>query len=715
MIVIPLPIAHGCIFHFWDKIVYIITRCCQRAKFYRRFKKVGNKSGSLKPGIIAIKGNPKRKRKSHVFIKIALLLLLLGLLTGCTAPFSWPSPTVPTPSRVLDAEGRLIATITPNQRIPVALKDISPEMQKAVVAIEDARFYRHHGIDPVGLARALYRNARAGKIVEGGSTITQQLAKNMYLGPEKTLTRKIKELWLTIQLERQYSKDEILQMYLNQVYFGQGAYGIEMAARTYFAKSARDLDLAESAMLAGLIRAPSLYNPVVDPDRARDRQAQVLQRMVELGMITPQQAKEARAKPLKPRNQVAGQTTAAYFVAEVVKYIQQKYPQQPDLVYSGGLTIRTTLDLDMQKAAEKALQDGLSAQNPDLEGALVALDPRTGYIKAMVGGRNFNRSQYNRALARSQPGSAFKPFLYAAALERGYTAATTLECKPASYPVPGQEPYRPTDFNGGYHNRPFTLKEALYTSDNVVAVELNNRLGPETLVACARRLGIDSPLHPYLSLPLGAEEVTPLEMARAYGALANRGQLSKPLYITQILDRRGNVLEENNPQLQPVLDEKIAYIVTDMLKGVLQPGGTAADTGKLLNRPAAGKTGTTTGLKDVWFVGYTPQLVCAVYVGYDDKQKSTGATSGQLAAPLWAGFMAAALQDQPAEDFPVPGGVTLVDICADDGLKATPFSRRVIRAAFVEGTEPVLPCFFGSNTPWGLKLRDLLQPGGETP
>lgn len=638
---------------------------------------------------------------------LLLLLILASLVAGCTS-LALP-PELPTPSKVFDAQGRLIATLSPQKRIPVPLKDISPYMQQAIVAIEDARFYQHHGIDPVGLLRALYHNIRAGKIVEGGSTITQQLAKNMFLSPERTTRRKIKELWLTIQLERRYSKQEILQMYLNQIYFGQGAYGIEMAARTYFDKSARELDLGESAMLAGIVRAPSLYNPATNLNGARERQSLVLQRMVELGMITPEEAREARQKPLHPQNRLAGQTRAAYFVAEIVKYLQEKFPDQPDLAYTGGLHIHTTLDFDVQEAAEKTFQEGFAQQDPALEGALVAYDPRTGHVKAMIGGKDFSRSQFNRALARNQPGSAFKPFLYAAAIDRGYTAATTVECKPVSYEIPGQPPYQPRDFNGGYHNRPFTLKEALYTSDNVVAVELNNRLKPQTLVAYARRMGITSPLRPYLSLALGTSEVTPLEMVRAYGPLANGGVLARPLLITKILDQKGRVLEENSPQLQQVLDPKTAYIVTDMLKGVLEPGGTAAAAGALLDRPAAGKTGTTAHFRDAWFVGYTPQLVTAVYIGYDDKSRSVGATGGQLAAPLWAKFMAAALRDEPEDDFPVPEDIVFVDICADDGLRATPFSSRVIKAAFVKGTEPALPSFWGSTTPWGLKLRDLLQ------
>jgi len=622
-------------------------------------------------------------------IIIVVFLVLLGVVYTAYSISRFDLPAVST-FQILDSNGMVIATTDQENRVPVLIDEISPNMQNAIVAIEDARFYRHRGIDPIGLARAAYHNLKAGKIVEGGSTITQQLAKNLYLGPQRTVGRKFKELVLTIQLERRYTKEEILAMYLNRIYFGQGAYGVEMAARTYFNKSAKELDLAESAILAGIPRAPALYSPARDQEAAKNRQGIVLRRMVELGMINAAEADAAAKEKLRLAKATPSGRRAPYFVEEIFNYLEQKYSNRLEGLYAGGGTIYTTLDLKMQEAAEKALSEVLKNTDPQLEGALVALDPKTGYIKAMVGGRDFVRSQFNRALAPSQPGSAFKPFLYAAAIERGYTAGTMITCEPVTfYQSGGGKPYQPTDYTGGYHNRPFTLKEALYTSDNVVAVRLGDQVGTATVAGYARRMGIDSPLRPYPSLPLGTSEVTPLEMARAYGVLAFRGIRTNPLYIQKMVDGTGRVIEEHKPVLEQVLDEKNAYIVTDMLEAVLRPGGTASHIAGLINRPAAGKTGTTENYRDAWFVGYTPDLVAAVYVGYDDKNKKVGKPGGQIAAPVWARFMEAALKNVPPAGFPVPDGIVKIRINADDGLLADDYTPRTIEAAFVKGTEPV--------------------------
>lgn len=628
-------------------------------------------------------------------IILSILLIVLALVlagAGCRA-HALVSPEVPVPSRVLDVNGEIITLISDENRVPVPLDQVSEYMQDAIVAIEDARFYQHKGIDPVSLVRAMFRNIQAGRIVEGGSTITQQLAKNLYLDPGQNIGRKFEELILTIQLERTYTKTEILEMYLNEIYFGQGAYGIEAAARTYFKKPARELGLAESAMLAGVPRGPSIYNPAQDFEAAKARQGVVLDRMVELGMISGEQAGKAGSEPLQPSKTPAIVRKSPYFIDEIEKYYEQNYSEGLETLYSGGLSIYTTLDLKMQEAAEKALTRGLARLNPDLEGALVALDPKTGQIRAMVGGRDYNKSQLNRVLARSQPGSTFKPFLYTAAIDLGYTAGTTIVCEPVSFPQAGRDDYVPKDYQGDYHYRPFTLKEALYTSDNVVAVSLNAQLGPEVMAGYAQRMGIDSPLRPYLSLPLGTSEVTPLEMVRAFGTLANRGIKTEPYSIQKITSRTGQVLEEHRPSLTQALDEKTAYIVTDMLTGVLKPGGTAANSGRNLGRPAAGKTGTTDNLREAWFVGYTPDLVAAVYVGYDDKSRAVGLTGADVAAPIWADFIRGALEGMSPSEFPVPDGVTKVKLCADDGLLAGEFNTRVIEAVFVRGTEPISKCY----------------------
>lgn len=628
-----------------------------------------------------------------------IIVVLTVFSAGCAARFGIPEARIPEPSRLLDREGRLIATVSAQNRIPVTVEGIAPVMLDAIVAIEDARFYKHHGIDPAGMARALYHNLRAGGVVEGGSTITQQLAKNLYLGPERTVERKLKELVLTVQLERKYSKTEILVMYLNQIYFGQGAYGIEMAARTYFGKPARELDLAESAMLAGIPRAPSVYSPARNFQIAEKRQKIVLDRMVELGFINKSNASKAAGEKLiiKKVNTPVGRT--AFFVNLVNDYVKKKHPGLEEEIMSGGYDIETTFNLDMQQAAERVLAEGLQGKDTALEGALVALDPSSGAIRAMVGGRDPGRSAFNRAIARSQPGSAFKPFVYAAALDNGYTEASTIKCEPTEYEQPGAPPYKPTDYGGGYHYRSFTLKEALTISDNVVAVKLNQQVGPGVAADYARRMGIKSPLRPYLSLALGTSEVTPLEMAAAYGCLASGGISSEPYFVERIIDPSGNVLEENFPRQERAVDEKTAYIVTDMLTGVLGPGGTAAGVGEMLRRPAAGKTGTTENNRDAWFVGYTPDLAAAVYVGYDDKNKSVGATGGTLAAPIWAGFIKRALKDVAAVDFTVPPGIVRKKICREYGLLALPGDAEALEAVFVEGTEPRSYCL-PLVTPW---------------
>lgn len=608
---------------------------------------------------------------------------------------SIPEVKSPQPSRMLDEKGRLLATVSGQNRIPVPIDQVSPFVLDAIVAIEDSRFYKHYGIDPVGLARAAYRNIRAGEVVEGGSTITQQLAKNLYLGPERTVGRKLKEIVLTIQLEKRYSKTEILEMYLNQIYFGQGAYGIEMASRTYFDKPARDLNLAESAMLAGIPRAPSVYAPTRNYKAARERQALVLRRMADLGYITPEQSDSAIKKKIITRKAVSPVGRAAFLVNLFTAYVRDKHPELEESILAGGYDIETTMNIDLQDAAERTVRSGLEGKDPGLEAALVAIDPAGGQVKAMVGSRNPGLSSFNRATARSQPGSAFKPFLYAAAVENGYTAATTVDCEPVSYPQPDGTVYSPQDYGGGYHGRSFTLKEALIISDNVVTIRLAEMLGPDTLSTYARSMGVKSRIRPYLSLALGTSEVTPLEMASAYSTLANRGVRSEPYFINRIIDPAGRVIEENFPVQERAIDEKTAYIITDMLSGVLEPGGTAQRAGEILQRPAAGKTGTTENYKEAWFVGYTPDLTTAVYIGYDQKNKVVGETGGAIAAPIWADFMSRALEHTPVKDFTMPPGVVKKKICREEGLLALQEDHSALEAAFVEGTEPQSYCMSG--------------------
>jgi 1A family penicillin-binding protein len=635
-----------------------------------------------------------------------LLILLLGLLVlvinGCKISFDLPEIDIPQTSTVVDINGQTIAAIFEENRIPVPLSAVSPYFLKAIIAIEDHRFLQHHGVDLQAITRAFIRNLRAGAIVEGGSTITQQTAKVLFLSPERTYSRKLKELILTFQLERQFTKNEILEKYVNLIFFGHGAYGVETAAQTYFNKPAKDLSLGESAMLAGLVRGPAFYSPFTKPEAARDRQRVVLNRMVELEIISEEEADLAREEKLVLAAERRRFRQAPYFTSMVIEQVSQIFENVPELLHRGGLTVHTTLDLHMQRSAELAFQNGLKNLHGEINGALIAIDPNNGHIKALVGGRDFARNQRNNAtLARRQPGSAFKPFLFAAALERGYTAGATVLWEPVIYEIPGADPWQPSEFdNREYLNQSFTLKEALVRSLNIIAAKLIHDIRPQTVVDYANRMGIKSELRPFLSLALGSEVVTPIELTSAFGVFASNGILAEPIFITQIVDRQGRVIFENRPKITMVLEPRTAYIVTDMLKAVIElPYGTASHTRNIINRPAAGKTGTTNNLMDAWFIGFTPQLVAGVYLGDDFYKLPVGATGGVAAAPIWANFMASALRNVPPVDFPEPTGIIRMQVCSDSGLLATPLSPKTIEVVYVAGTEPVIPCPVHSNRP----------------
>ena len=648
--------------------------------------------------------------KRKLYVKLFCLILASSLLSfsavGCLQIQKLPEPQISLASEVLDVNGKEITKLFKENRVEVNLAEISDNMEKAVIAVEDSRFYEHSGIDVIGIGRATVKNLRAGRVVEGGSTISQQTAKNLYLSNERTFTRKAKELLYTLQLERRYTKDEILNMYLNQIYFGKGAYGVEVASQTYFGKPAQELNLAESAMLAGVPKSPNSLNPFNDFDAAKARQAVVLNRMVELGVINANQAKQAKTEEISLKTSAKLETqTASFFIDMVREYITEKFPDQPELLYRGGLTIETTLDLDMQVAAELAVSNGLK-DYPSMQAALVALDPKTGYMKAIVGGRD-STSKFNRAIdALRQPGSTMKPFVYAAAIDNGYTPASTFKCEPVEFKLAGGKTYKPTDYGNSYHNRDFTLKEALAVSDNLVAVKLNEAVGPETVVKYAKSMGINSPLAPILSLALGTKEVSPLELAAGFVPLANQGVKAKPVFVLSIKDKNGNTLDENKPFLSKVLDEKTAYIVTDMLKAVLEPGGTGAAIGQSFTRPMAAKTGSTNEYRDAWFVGFTPDLVTSVWAGNDDPAIPAGRSGGALSGPIWREFNQAALAKIEPRDFPIPAGIVKVKICADSGLLATPNSEKVIEAAFIEGTEPTEECPVHKASNW---FEDLLE------
>lgn len=590
-------------------------------------------------------------------------------------------------SRVYAANGELIASLFQENRAYVPLAQIPKVLQQAVIAIEDERFHQHRGVDPEAIARAAWRNLTRQALVEGGSTITQQLARNLFLTPRPTVDRKIQEMLLAIEIERRLTKDEILERYLNQVYFGRGAYGVEMASRVFFGKSVRDLGLPGAAYLAGVIQAPGRFARADQFDAAKRRQAQVLARMRDLGFITPQQAEEAKRARLVLRTAPAnlGMTgiRAPYFVSYLIPFLVQRYGEET--VYGGGLRIHTTLDVRMQSIAQQTITRGVAeARRAGLrlsQAALVAIDPRTGHIKAMVGGTDFRKTPFNRAWqARRQPGSAFKTFVYTAALENGVSPDRLLPDEPVEYRIAGFGYWRPQNYDGT-HWGPVTLRRAMEHSRNIPAVRMTEELGPHAVVATARRMGILSTLQPNLSLALGTSEVTPLEMASAHGTLATNGISAQPMAITRVMDPSDRILEEVIPQRRVALAPEVAYVMTDILRGVILRGtGRAAQIG----RPAAGKTGTTDDYRNAWFVGYTPNLVVAVWVGNDDNTPMNRVTGGSVPARLWARFMRAALEGSRPVDFERPENVVAHRVCvrqAEDGSCEAYVTHASIRGA----------------------------------
>lgn len=557
---------------------------------------------------------------------------------------------------IYDVNGVLLYSLHDEaNRDIVSLNEISPDLKRAVLAIEDSHFYYHHGINPTSVARAFLSNLEEGRTVEGASTLTMQLVKNLFLTPDLTISRKLAEAVLALRLEQIFDKDQVLEMYLNQVYWGHNAYGVETAAQSYFDKPASELNLAESAMMAGVIQAPEEYSPFVDYELAKERQAVVLARMRQLGWITAAEEAAALSQPIQLGQITSFQTSRSPYVTEaVVQELSDRFGQ--DELLRGGMRIQTTVDLEFQAMAEQVVRDShqrLLAQGLYADQiALVAVDPRTHYVKAMVGGVNYDDSQYNRATqAIRQPGSAFKPFVYYAALASGqYTPDSTIEDAPVSYPD-GNEMYSPQNYDGGFSGS-MSLRQALATSRNVPAVKLGQEVGINRIIEICRILGISSPIEPVTSLPLGAVDLTPLEMAAAYATFANNGWQSDTTLIVQVTDSAGNVLLDNRPRPQLVLDPWATASLTSMLQTVITSGtGTAAQFG----RPAAGKTGTTSSERDIWFVGYVPQLATAVWVGNDDYTPLWGgATGGSFVAPIWRDFMQRALQNEPVENFRPP-------------------------------------------------------------
>ncbi|MDE3019264.1 MAG: PBP1A family penicillin-binding protein [Nitrospirota bacterium] len=752
---------------------------------------------------------PRRPPRRWGHTLLLLVVIVCGVLAGAVAGAFWyVSQDLPSldslqgyqpsqVSRVYSDDHQVIGQYYVERRILTQLADVPPSLVNAVIAVEDARFFEHPGLDVVGILRAFWTNLRRGGKVEGASTITQQLTRSLFLSPERTYGRKIKELILAYKMELILSKEQILELYLNQIYFGQGAYGVGAAAQTYFGKELRDLTVAESALLAGLPKSPNNYSPTKNPERAKRRQEHVLARMEEAGFLTAEQREEAAAQPLTFRRAVAEQI-APHFIESVRLHLVSHYGES--MVYKGGLSVATTLNVEMQKAAERAVQKGLREldkrqgwrgpigkqdpaaadkpnatppvlhegdllqgvvtkvgkdhvvvqagqtvgklafddlawakrrlkgkdpskdvtvqqnvkmllkpgdvievavkkldkdgaqfrleQTPIVEGGLVAIDPRTGAVRAMVGGLDFARSEYNRAItAHRQPGSAFKPIIYATAMSEGLSPATPVLDAPVVYENEDPEKtWKPENYEKKFFGLT-SLREALIHSRNVATVRLLERIGVKPVIEFAKTLGITSPLNHDLSLALGSSSVTLWELTSAYGVFANQGIKLDPYMVTRVEDPNAQVLEQTLFEPRQILTKETAYLITNVLEDVIQRGtGQAA---KVIERPIAGKTGTTNDYTDAWFVGYTPNLVVGVWVGFDDTRTLGDTESGAHAAlPIWIDFMREALPALPVESFEIPDDIVFVKVDPETGLLTPSQSSQGTVEIFAKGTEP---------------------------
>ncbi len=671
------------------------------------------------------------------------MVVLRFLLTDLPDIDSLQHYTPPLVTKVYDRNNEIVTELFTERRTVLPLSDIPVNLQNAFMATEDQYFFQHWGINLKGIARALIANLRHGRVVEGGSTITQQLSKVLFFSQKKTFTRKIRELLLAVQLERNYSKEEIFQMYMNQIYFGHGAYGVEAAAKTFFGKHARELTLAECATLGGLPKSPKTYSPILNPKNAQRRRAWVLSRMRRSGYITAHEETEANLVPIGPDKSTNAPPVGAYFVEYLRQLLDPKYGD--NALYQGGFSIYTTLDLKMQRAAEEVMSKYLAAFDAEkqkellaaaaaaakkskkkapivvstttakVQGSLVALDPRTGEIRALVGGREFKESQFNRVTqAQRQPGSAFKPFVWTAAVDDGMTAATIVDddrvgfyndgsdwklldsatdsysISLATAPFPPDQAWVPQNWDFKYFG-PVTLRTGLALSRNLVSIRLTDHFTPKTVVEYAHKCGIKSPLHAVLSIALGTEQVNLLELTGSYCTFANGGIRPEPFGIRRIEDKNGQVLEENSPQSTVALSAQTAYLMTDMMKAVVTSGTGAR--AQALDRPVAGKTGTNQDLKDLWFVGYTPDLVAGAWMGYDDfTSMGKHFTAASKVLPWWVDFMKQAHKGIPVHNFAVPPDIVFAKIDSASGLLALPTCPKVALVAFKKGMDPKELC-----------------------
>ena len=637
-----------------------------------------------------------------------LLLFLFGIIFGSMAGFfialtkdlpqirdleSFKPSSI---TRIYSADEVLLAEFYLEKRDPVPIKIIPDNLKQALIVTEDRSFYQHSGIDLKGILRAIFRDIKAGKFVEGASTITQQLSKTLFLKPRKTLLRKAKEAFLSFQIERRYTKDEILELYLNQVYFGSGAYGVESAARIFFGKPISDIDLSECALLAGLPKSPSRYSPLIDKDLAFKRRNIVLKQMKDTGVITQAVFNIAKEAPLNLAKQNKSRIKAPYFI-EFIKFFLENTIGSSRL-YKGGLTVVTTLDFKLQKTAELAVENGLSAlehrmkqqfiKNPDPQCALVSLDVLSGGILAMVGGRDFSKTPFNRAtIARRQPGSAFKPIVYAYAIEQGFSQNKTILDAPVAFKIGNRKKeWQPKNFSGDYKGE-MTLRMALALSKNIPAVRLIEMLGPSSVARFGHTLGIESALYPNLSLALGTSGVKLINLTAAYSVFPNKGKFIEPYGVMEVVDGTGRLIWRVKPQKKAVISRENAAVITDMLRSAIQDG--TGKKAKFIQRPVAGKTGTTNEFKDALFIGFSPLITTGVWVGQDTFTTiGKGETGARAALPIWIEFMSEALLDRPIQYFDIPDDVVKVPIDPSTGLLATDNAPNAVKVLFKKGTEP---------------------------
>lgn len=550
-------------------------------------------------------------------------------------------------THIYDVKGKHLASLHGEaNREVLPLDEISPQLKRAVLAVEDSSFFQHQGVNFVSVGRAFRANFSEGSTVEGGSTLTMQLVKNLFLSPKRAFSRKIAEAVLALRIEQVFNKNQIFELYLNQVYWGHNNYGAETAAMSYFGKSARDLNLAEGAMMAGLIQAPESLSPFLDKKAAVERQRIVLKRMKDLGWITAKEEQEAKNTTIKYGKITSFQKSDMPYVTEaVVTELTKKFGR--DAILKGGMRIQTSIDSKLQRIGEETAQRYAGIYADQL--SIVAVDPRTHYVKAMIGGVDYKKSQYNRATqALRQPGSAFKPFVYYAAFETGkYGPDSTVMDTPVGYPD-GYDMYYPQNYDRTFAGA-MSIRRAVEMSRNIPPIRLGQEVGLNKVVEICRSIGIKSPIDPVISLPLGSVDLTPMEMAGGFAAFASYGWYSDTSLIVQVTDSAGSMIWDNRPKPRQVLNPWASAATNDVMQGVVQRG---TATSAQIGRPAAGKTGTTSSERDVWFVGYVPQLSTAVWIGNDDYSRmGSGTTGGTAAAPIWRSFMSQAVADLPVESF----------------------------------------------------------------